>query len=107
MARIELGGWRYRERGLPLYRIFLRGHGAILGRQDVEAENDRAAMILAEVLCDACSDMSDFFELWQGFGSFGSAPTCSTLKRKTPWCGTKKRCATANGALLKAGGCCN
>jgi len=37
-----------------------------MGRHDFEAEDDRAAMILAEVLCDACSDMCGFFELWQG-----------------------------------------
>jgi hypothetical protein len=48
------------------YRVFLRGQAAILGREDFEAENDQAAIILAEVICDACSDICDFFELWQG-----------------------------------------
>jgi hypothetical protein len=60
------------RRDLPLYRIFLRGDGAILGREDFEAEGDRAAMILAEVLCDACSDVCDFFELWQGCRRVGA-----------------------------------
>lgn len=51
---------------MTLYRIFLRGDAAILGREDFEAENDQAAIIFAEVICDACSDVCDFFELWQG-----------------------------------------
>jgi hypothetical protein len=29
-------------------------------------------MILAEVLCDACSDMCGFFELWQGCRRVGA-----------------------------------
>ncbi len=51
---------------MALYRIFLRGQAAILGREDFKAETDQAAIILAEVICDACSDICDFFELWQG-----------------------------------------
>jgi hypothetical protein len=50
----------------------LRGDGGILGRHDFEAEDDRAAMILAEVLCDARSDMCGFFELWQGCRRVGA-----------------------------------
>src|SRR6185437_886339 len=49
------------------YRIYFRGRkDDILGRQDLEAEDDRAALQLAGVLCDACSDVVGGVEVWQG-----------------------------------------
>jgi len=48
------------------YRIFFRAQGAIVGRDDFEAESDEIATTIAEALCDACSDGCDGFELWQG-----------------------------------------
>jgi hypothetical protein len=54
------------------YRIFFRAQGAIVGRDDFEAESDRAASMIAEVLCDACSDRCDSFELWQGSRPVGA-----------------------------------
>lgn len=49
------------------YRCFFRGRsGAIQGRDDFEANDDVQAMVLAELLGDACSDICDTFELWQG-----------------------------------------
>jgi hypothetical protein len=48
------------------YRIFFRAQGAIVGRDDFEAESDQTATIIAEALCHACSDRCDSFELWQG-----------------------------------------
>ena len=40
--------------------------GSMLGRNEFEEENDRWAMAVAEHLWDACSDVSDSFELWDG-----------------------------------------
>lgn len=49
------------------YRCFFRGRsGAIEGRDDFEANDDKEAAVLAELLGDACSDICDTFELWQG-----------------------------------------
>src|SRR6185437_5674939 len=49
------------------YRIYFRGRkDDILGRQDLEAEDHRAALQLAGVLCDACSDVVGGVEVWQG-----------------------------------------
>jgi hypothetical protein len=52
---------------LAFYRVYFRSHaGTILGRDDFEAEDDRAAQAIAESLGDACSDISQSFDLWQG-----------------------------------------
>lgn len=49
------------------YRCFFRGRsGAIEGRDDFEANDDDEAAALAELLGDACSDICETFELWQG-----------------------------------------
>ncbi len=49
------------------YRCFFRGRsGAIEGRDDFEANDDNEAAALAELLGDACSDICDTFEVWQG-----------------------------------------
>lgn len=49
------------------YRVYFRGRkDDILGRQDLEAEDDRAALQLADLLCDACSDVAGGVEVWQG-----------------------------------------
>jgi hypothetical protein len=54
------------------YCIFFRAQGAIVGRDDFGAESDQAATIIAEALCDACSDSCDGFELWQGSRAVGA-----------------------------------
>ena len=52
---------------LAFYRVYFRSHaGTILGRDDFEAEDDRSAQAIAESLGDACSDISQSFDLWQG-----------------------------------------
>jgi hypothetical protein len=61
-AVLSPGKW---ESGMS-YRIFFRAQAAIVGRDDFEAESDQTASIIAEALCDACSDSCDSFELWQG-----------------------------------------
>jgi hypothetical protein len=48
------------------YRMYFRTAGQINGRQDFEADNDVAAIRIARVLYDSCSDVCDSFELWQG-----------------------------------------
>ena len=50
-----------------MFRIYLRGRsGAIQGREDFSVENDDAARIVARLLLDACSDVCDRVELWEG-----------------------------------------
>jgi hypothetical protein len=49
------------------YCIYLySASGSMLGRNEFEAEDDRSAMAVAEHLWDACSDVSQSFELWDG-----------------------------------------
>lgn len=51
----------------PSFRIYFRGpEGVILGRDDFEAEDDRAAMAIAAALGRTCSDVCSRVELWQG-----------------------------------------
>jgi len=40
--------------------------GAICGRQEFDARNDLAAVRIAAMLCDACSDSCASYELWDG-----------------------------------------
>ena len=51
---------------MTAYRIYFYINGEIHGRQDFEADGDVAAIRIARVLYDACSDLCDRFELWQG-----------------------------------------
>src|SRR5690348_2807004 len=49
------------------YRMqFYSRSDSFQGRHEFEAENDRAAMMIAELLADACSDLCETFELWDG-----------------------------------------
>ena len=49
------------------YRLYLfSGAGVFQGRDEFEADDDRAATVIAERLCDACSDLCESFELWDG-----------------------------------------
>jgi hypothetical protein len=49
------------------YRTYLfAGSGSFEGRDEFEADDDRSAMMMAELLCDACSDVCKSFELSQG-----------------------------------------
>jgi len=51
---------------MAAYRIYFVGPGRISARQDFEADEDVAAIRIARVLYDACSDVCEAFELWQG-----------------------------------------
>jgi hypothetical protein len=51
---------------MPDYRVYFRGPAFIHGRHDFVAEDDVAAMVLAELLYEACSDRCEQFELWRG-----------------------------------------
>jgi hypothetical protein len=46
------------------YRVYLySGSGSFQGRDEFEADDDRAGMVIAEHLSDACSDVCASFEL--------------------------------------------
>jgi hypothetical protein len=49
-----------------MYFWFRDHHSHIHGREDFEADNDATAIHIAGILQDACSDVCDNFELWQG-----------------------------------------
>jgi|SRR5215472_3983381 len=51
---------------MSAYRMYFRTAGEIRGRDDFEANDDVTAIRVARVLYDACSDVCDSFELWQG-----------------------------------------
>src|SRR5439155_11507546 len=55
-----------KEAVMATYRIFFRNSSGIVGRHDCTADYDEAALAVAEVLCDACSDRCDSFGLWIG-----------------------------------------
>lgn len=49
------------------YRVyFLNEDGRIEAGHDFEAESDTVALVVADALCEACADICDRFELWQG-----------------------------------------
>ena len=54
------------HRPMSAYRMYFRTTGQICGREDFEADDDVAAIRIARVLYDTCSDICDCFELWQG-----------------------------------------
>jgi hypothetical protein len=52
-----------------IYRMcfwFKDHHSHIHGREDFKADDDAAAIRIAHILQQACSDVCDNFELWQG-----------------------------------------
>jgi hypothetical protein len=58
---------------LQTYRIYFRHQrGGVVGREDFDAEDDRVALGFAVALCEACSDVCDSFELWQGVRLVGT-----------------------------------
>jgi hypothetical protein len=51
---------------MSAYRICFRIQDNVHGRENFEADDDVTAIRIARVLYDACSDVCDGFELWQG-----------------------------------------
>src|SRR5215471_163044 len=47
------------------YRMYFLATDRIEAREDFQADNDIDAIRIAQVLCDACSDRCDTFELWK------------------------------------------
>jgi len=47
------------------YRMYFLVADRIGAREDFQADNDIDAIRIAQVLCDACSDTCDSFELWK------------------------------------------
>jgi hypothetical protein len=49
------------------YRVyFINESGRIEAGHDFEAASDEVALVAADALCEACADVCDRFELWQG-----------------------------------------
>ena len=48
------------------YRMYFLVADRITGREDFDAADDVAALSIARILCEACSDICQSFELWQG-----------------------------------------
>lgn len=49
------------------YRVFFLGEsGGVIGSHDFEAPSDPIATAVAVLLSDACSDVCDGFQVWQG-----------------------------------------
>ena len=48
------------------YRVYFRASTRIVGRHDFTTDDDQSAVTIADVLCDACSDCCDSFEVWNG-----------------------------------------
>jgi len=51
---------------MSAYRMYFLIWGQIQGREDFEAADDVAAIRIAGVLYDTCSDVCDGLDLWQG-----------------------------------------
>ena len=52
---------------MPGYRMYFTTRlGSIVGRHDFDADGDVAAIRIARVLFDACSDSCHSIDLWQG-----------------------------------------
>ncbi|HWI28213.1 MAG TPA: hypothetical protein VN668_14660 [Stellaceae bacterium] len=48
------------------YRVYFRDRaGTLAGREDFQAKDDRTALVIGALLCNACSDVCSNFELWQ------------------------------------------
>ena len=76
---------------MPSYRIYFRTRdvattdgpndffrtckGRIGGRDDFEACDDRNALLIAQLLSDACADVCETYELWEGDRKIDAART--------------------------------
>lgn len=58
---------------MAVYRMYFLAADRIRAREDFEADNDIDGIRIAKVLCDACSDSCDSFELWQEERKVGGA----------------------------------
>jgi DNA-binding response OmpR family regulator len=76
--------------GLIMYRVYFRDkEGLTAGRHDFGAPSDDSAIMIATLLCDACSDVCNIFELWDGTrrinvaGQQVSAPTAEQINARS------------------------
>ena len=51
---------------MDTYRVYFRNPFGIVGRQDLRAGDEHAAVALADILCEACSDRCESFDVWRG-----------------------------------------
>jgi hypothetical protein len=64
---ITENGWRPEpEHTLESYRLYFVEAGHFAAVHDFEAETDVAALAVAYAIQEACSDLYEHFELWQG-----------------------------------------
>src|SRR5215468_3535717 len=60
---------------MPTYRVYFRNqHTFIIGRDDFVAADDEDAVVIAQTLADACSDLCTRFELWQSKRRVDTSP---------------------------------
>jgi hypothetical protein len=62
----KAASWGQEAALMSTYRVFFRNGRSIVGRHDFTADNDQVAVTTADILCDACSDRCDSFEVWNG-----------------------------------------
>lgn len=63
------------------YRVYFRDPSGIVGRHDFMASDGHAAVALADLLCDACSDRCTSFEVWAGDNRIVAPRTPRTTPR--------------------------
>jgi hypothetical protein len=51
---------------MPVFRVFLRDAGVIVGLDDFQTSDEGAARSIADALYDSCSDRCSGYELWEG-----------------------------------------
>jgi hypothetical protein len=51
---------------MPVFRLFFRDAGAIVGLDDFEASDEESARSIGNALYDSCSDRCTGYELWEG-----------------------------------------
>lgn len=51
---------------MPVFRLYFRDTGVIVGRDDFEANDEESARSIADALYDSCSDQCSGYELWAG-----------------------------------------
>ena len=59
------------------YRIFLTRDAVVQAGQSFAASDDQEATEIGSVLCDACSDVVDGFEIWRGAERVAADPSIS------------------------------
>jgi len=78
------------------YRVYFRRFGAIVGRDEFDADDDETAWIVAGLLFDAVRDHCDSFELWQGARVVRGAPVAEQIRERAQAIAAKREEAIRN-----------